>query len=99
LLALQIVQVTLRENNTSSAPIANKGRFNFALLNQLVLGSSAGAKQFLESGTDRNTIRTLDDRGSSDRLSPSIVHGLLPSLVNGSSRISYFCNRRCIFFK
>ena len=52
----------LRENQASSAPIANKGRFNLAPLNQLVLGSSAGAKQFLEWGTDRN-IRKLDDRG------------------------------------
>lgn len=70
LLALQIVQVTLRENHTSSAPIANKGQFNLALLNQLVLGSSAGAKHFLELGTDRNSIRKLNDRGPGDRLSP-----------------------------
>ena len=79
LLALQIVQVTLRENHAASAPIANEGRLNLAPLNQLMLGSSAGAKQFLELGTDRNAVRKLDDRGPSGRLNPSIVHGLLPS--------------------
>jgi hypothetical protein len=53
-----------------SAPIANKGRLNLASLNQIMLGSSAGAKQFLELGTDRNSIRKLNDRGPGDRLSP-----------------------------
>ena len=68
LLALQIVHVTLRENHTSSAPIANKGQFNLALLNQLVLGSSAGAKQFLECNHPQIRCHLLSSFGISGLL-------------------------------